>query len=83
MEGQIYVLIADLLDVEKTTLGTNVALPDILYPVHDRSADCPCNTVVIRLAYAADRRYVGLVQEVLRVIFETGSISDNCTRIED
>ena len=48
-----YALVPDLLDVEKTTLCTNVGFAQILDPVNDRASDSESDPVVIRFAHAS------------------------------
>ena len=65
------VLVADLLDVEEAALGADICLAQVLDTVDDRRADRACKPVVVRFADTAKSRDVGLVKEMLGVIYVT------------
>jgi hypothetical protein len=60
-----HALITNLLNLEQPTLGTHIALPDILYTVHNRGAHRKRDTIIVRLAYSTDARDVGAFKDVL------------------
>lgn len=62
------VLVAELGDLEETTLGTNVGRGCGEDGVDDCGTGGSCDTVVVRLADTADSCDVGLDEEVLREI---------------
>lgn len=69
------VLVADLFDVEKSAFCADVRLAQIFHPIYNGGTNSTRNAVVIRLTYAAQCRYIGLVQEVLCVIFRAQIVS--------
>lgn len=73
-EGGESSLVAELLDVEETTLGSDVLLSKVFNSVDDRRSDGTRYSVVVRLANAADGGNVRLEEVVLGEIYsrETG-----------
>lgn len=52
--GRRGLLVAELVNVEETALGADVRLAKVVDAVHDRGTACASDTVVVRLANAAD-----------------------------
>ena len=62
-EGEV--LVANLLDLKQAALGADVRLLDVLDPVNNGRAGGTGDSVVVRLAHAAQRCDTGLDEEVL------------------
>ena len=64
------VLVAELFNVEQTTLGTDVGISQILDSVDNGSADRSSDTVVVGFSDSSDSGDVGLEQVVLGEIYD-------------
>lgn len=62
-------LVSQLLDVEHSTLGTDITVPQILDSVDDGRTDSSCYSVVVRLSHSSDSSDVGFQQVVLRQVY--------------
>lgn len=67
-EGEV--LVANLLDLEKSALSSNVGLLEVVDPVHDGRTRGSGDTVVIGLSHTAEGGNVGLHQVVLGKVLE-------------
>lgn len=65
MKQNGYVLITDLLNVEKTTASADIGFPQILCSVNDGRTNGESNTIIVRFSYSANRRDIMLHKEVL------------------
>lgn len=54
-----YALVANFLDVEETTLRTDVGLSKVFYSVDDGGANCSRDTIVVRFTHTSHRGDVG------------------------
>jgi hypothetical protein len=61
-------LISKLLDVEKTTLGTDIDLSQVVYSVDDRSSGGASDSVVVGFANSSNRGDVRLDEVMLSEI---------------
>jgi len=61
-------LISKLLDIEKTTLGTDIDLSQVVYSVDDRSSGGASDTVVVGFTDSSNRGDVRLDEVMLSEI---------------